>query len=255
MRKLLVAIITLAVFEFSAVPVLAYVMESTNYRMQFDSINNAGGIGTSTNYKIEDTVGEIGSGFSSSTSFNLYAGYQQMEGTSATSAVFISLTSPDSVVLLPAIGGLSGGVATGSAQLLVATNNNLGYSLKITASGSPALVSGGNSFADYTTDVGGIPDYDWVINNNASEFGFSVEGDHADNKFLNDGSDCNAGSSNGGDKCWLPFSVSDTIIAGSNSDVLANITTTVKMKAESGTNHVQPAGNYAATLTVTAYVN
>ena len=255
MKKLITTTIISGVLVwFLTTPVLAYVMQSDSYRMQFDSVNNGGGLGTSTNYQIEDTVGQISSGNSTSSAYNLYAGYQQMDS-AVSSSVYISLTSPTSTVLAPAILGLSGGTATGTATMLVATNNSAGYSLKVLAVSSPALISGSNSFVDYTNVVNGTPDFDWFISAANSEFGFTVEGDDTDSKFLDDGADCNTGSSNASDKCWYPFSTSEILLADSASANENNVTTTLKFRAESGSSHLQPAGTYAATLTVTAYVN
>lgn len=254
MKNLLITVIISSVLVwFLATPVLAYVMQSTNYRIQFDSVNNGGSLGTSTNYRIQDTVGEIASGDSTSTDYNLHAGYQQMESASGSS--YISLTSPTSTVLAPSISGLSGGTATGTATFLVSTNNSSGYSLKVSASDSPALVSGGNSFGDYSVAVTNTPDFDWSIADTSSAFGFSVFGDNIVQRFLDDGADCNAGSDHTDNKCWSPFSTSEITIGQSASANTDNATTTMQFRAESGVNHLQPGGTYSATLTITAYVN
>ncbi len=254
MKKLtLTAIISSALVWFLATPVLAYVMQSTNYRIQFDSVNNGGSLGTSTNYRIQDTVGEIASGESTSTDYNLHAGYQQMENASEPS--YISLTSPTGTVLAPAISGLSGGTATGTATFLLSTNNASGYSLKVVADNSPALISGGNSFSDYPLADTSTPDFDWSISNTSSAFGFSVFGDNVVQRFLDDGGDCNTGSGHTDGKCWSPFSTSEITLGQSASANTDNATTTMQFRAESGANHLQPAGTYTATLTITAYVN
>ncbi|MFA5020813.1 MAG: carboxypeptidase regulatory-like domain-containing protein [Patescibacteria group bacterium] len=62
---------------FAATPVLAYVMSSTNYQIERDSINFAGGLSDSASYSGESTVGEAGTGIITSASFGLYGGYQQ----------------------------------------------------------------------------------------------------------------------------------------------------------------------------------
>ena len=53
---------------------LAYVASSSNYRIQSDSINVGGTRQTSTSYISEDTIGEIATGDSTSTSYKLKAG-------------------------------------------------------------------------------------------------------------------------------------------------------------------------------------
>jgi hypothetical protein len=56
----------------------ASAMSSTNYGIEFDSINSGGDdISSSTNYRVQDTVGEQATGFSTSTNYQLQAGYRQ----------------------------------------------------------------------------------------------------------------------------------------------------------------------------------
>jgi chitodextrinase len=55
-------------------------MSSPSYRIQSDSINNAGDLSTSSNYKIQDTAGETGTGLSDSQSYGVHdAGYQGVQ--------------------------------------------------------------------------------------------------------------------------------------------------------------------------------
>lgn len=57
-----------------------YGMGSTNYTVDFDSLNSGGDdISSSTNFQIRDTVGEQATGFSSSTNFGIQAGYRQSD--------------------------------------------------------------------------------------------------------------------------------------------------------------------------------
>lgn len=243
-----------AVFLLLAVssPVRAYVMQSTNYRMQFDSVNSAGGLSTSTNYRFEDTLGEIASGFSTSTSFNLYGGYQQMSTVSTT----ISMSVSGNVSLLPSIGGLSGGSAYGSTDILVSTNNSTGYSLQLAATSSPALTLGVNSFADYVTTVVDVPDFSWSIANTSSAFGFSASGDDVASAFLSNGSACNVGVVHNSAACWKGFSVTDFVVGSSiSSNAPSYTTTTISMFASAGSNRRQPSGSYSANIVITAYAN
>jgi len=72
-------IIILAIFFITQVAEAA--MTSTNYQIQFDSINSGGtDFSTSTNYQLSDTVGEQGTGYSTSTNYLLHAGYRQTSG-------------------------------------------------------------------------------------------------------------------------------------------------------------------------------
>lgn len=239
-------------FLFSlTLPALGYVASSTNYRLQFDSINNGGGMGTSTNYKIEDTVGEIATGLSTSTNYNLKAGYQQMDPD-----VLISITAPSSVVLLPNIGGITGGTANTTSDVGVLTNNRTGYSLYIKASSSPALQSGVNSFLNYA-DGNIVPDFQWSIPATSSAFGFSPESINVVQKYLDNGVVCNqGGGSDSVDRCWYYFpTVNELISQSAVSNYPVTVTTTVKLRAESGNQHIQTAGTYTATIVVTAVTN
>lgn len=66
--------------------VTAAVMTSPSYSIQSDSVNFGGSQGNSSTYKMEDTLGEIATGDSGSTNYNIKAGYQQMQTN------FISMT-------------------------------------------------------------------------------------------------------------------------------------------------------------------
>ena len=70
---------------FAATPVLAYVMSSTNYRIDSDSVNFGGGLQTSASYGLESAIGEQGTGYISSGSYFGSIGYLQAStSTSAT---------------------------------------------------------------------------------------------------------------------------------------------------------------------------
>jgi hypothetical protein len=76
LRALIVGLLLGVAFETSA-----QVMQSTNYRIQSDSVNVGGIYSSSSNYRLEDTTGEIATGESSSTNYQIKAGYQQMQET------------------------------------------------------------------------------------------------------------------------------------------------------------------------------
>jgi hypothetical protein len=222
-------------------------MTGTVYKIQSDSVNFAGGYSTSTNYINESTVGEVGTGNLSSTNYKLYAGYQQMQ------SVYISISSVSDVVMSPSIGGITGGTSNGSTVVTVTTDSPSGYQLTITASSSPALVSGSNSFADYTTSVMGTPDYAFSVSSSDSEFAFSPEGADIISKFKDDGASCNTGSGDTADRCWDSLSTSPQVVANKTSaNHPSGTATTLKFRAESGASHLQPEGVYTATTTVTA---
>ena len=224
----------------------AQVMESTNYKIQSDSINFGGVRSTSSNYIMEDTLGEIATGNSTSTNFNLYAGYQQMQ------EVYLALSAISDVVMDSSIGGISGGTSNGTTVFTVTTDNTAGYEATIEASSNPALASGGDTFDDYTPS-GADPDFSFSIAGSASEFGFTPEGFDIVSRFKDNGSSCNIGSADASASCWDGLStVAQTIVSTTTPNHPNGTETTLKFRASSGATHVQPEGTYTATITITA---
>lgn len=79
-------------------------MTSTSYSIQSDSVN-FGRQGNSSSYRLEDTLGEVATGDSASASYNLHAGYQQMN------VVYLAMTSASDVTMSPTLGGITGGTS------------------------------------------------------------------------------------------------------------------------------------------------
>ncbi len=248
MKKMyiIIVIVFVAIVSHSTHVLFAAVMNSTNYSIQSDSVNFGGGQSSSTSYTQESTFGEIATGPSGSTSYNLTAGYQQMQG------VYIAMTAVSDVNLTPSIPSIGGGVGDGASTVTVTTDSTAGYELSIKASSSPALVSGSNSFANYT-QVGANPDFSFVVPTADSEFAFSPEGVDVVQSFKDDGSSCNTGVLDTVNACWSPLTTTNTLISKKVTGNFPSGTATVlKFRAESGSAHVQPAGAYVATTTVTA---
>jgi hypothetical protein len=224
---------------------LAAVMNGSSYSIQSDSINIGGEDSSSASYRLNDTVGEVGTGRSNSTSYGVNAGYWQMQES------YIAITSPADLALA-SISGVIGGTSEGTVAWTVTTDNIAGYTMTIKASTSPAMQSGTDSFADYTPATAD-PDFNHSVASTDSEFGFTPEGTEVSSRFKDNGSACNTGSSEASGKCWDGLSTSDKTIAGrTTGNHPSGTATTVRFKAESGSNHIQTAGNYAATVTVTA---
>lgn len=248
--KKIFIIIVIFCFFVGVYPVLAYVASSSNYKIQSDSIDAGGGLGNSSNFGIDESVGEITTGEGASASYKLKAGYQQMK------EIYVSISTPSDVSMSPAIGGISGGVGNGSTAWTVLTDNSAGYTLSIKASSSPALRSGSNNFLDYTLAFVNTPDYNWSVSGTDSEFGYTPEGNDIVQKYKDNGSTCNVGSFDTADKCWYNFLVSEEIIAQSFvSNHPSGIVTNVKFRAESGSSHLQVEGNYQAIITATVVAN
>ncbi len=223
----------------------AQVMQSTNYRIQADSVNFGGGYSSSTNYSLESTAGEIATGDSSSTNFNLKAGYQQMTGST------ISMSAPASVTMSPSIPGITGGTANGSTTVTVTTDSPAGYTLTILADQSPALTSGPNSIDDYVPV--GIPDFTFTTTASDSHFGYSPSGVDTAPRFKNDSTTCNTGVLETALACWDGLdTVAETISQRASGNSPDGSTTTVYFRVGVGSSVGQPAGVYIATTTLTA---
>ena len=235
-------------FSFAFCICNAQVMSSSNYKVESDSLNFGGGYSTSTNFVQESTMGETATGVSSSTNFTMNAGYQQM------TIVALSLVPPGSVVMSPSIGGVTGGTSDGSTAFTVTTDDPAGYTATIQASSSPALVdtaSSSNAFADYAPG-GSAPDFIFSIPTTASAFAFSSQGVDADERFLNDGSNCGIGTNSTVQACWDGLSTSPKNVAlRTSTNNPSGVVTTLYFRAASGANHIQPNGVYVATTTLT----
>jgi hypothetical protein len=65
---------------FSITNGVSAAMTSTNFQINFDSINSGGtDFSSSTNYQVNDTLGEQGTGYSNSGNYLLHAGYRQSD--------------------------------------------------------------------------------------------------------------------------------------------------------------------------------
>jgi hypothetical protein len=227
---------------------LAQVMSSSNFKVLDQSVNFAGNNSSSTNYQIQDTLGEIATGFSSSTNFSISAGYQQMN------IVAISVVPPTNVTMTPALGGVTGGTSNGSTTFIVTTDDTAGYTSTIKASSSPALIntsSSTNSFADYVP-AGSAPDFTFSYAATSSIFAFSVQGTDANQRFLNNGSVCNSGSTSSLTTCWDGLSTSIKTVANRTSNNQPSGTQSViYFRAGIGSSRNQVNGTYVATTTLT----
>lgn len=240
------AILTIVLLSCLAVAI-AEVRSSNNYQLQSDSVNFGGGLSDSASYSLESTAGEVATGVSDSPSYSLRAGYQQMQ------EVSISMTAATSVVMLPTIGGLTGGTANGSTSVLVTTDSPSGYQLSIQAESAPAMNKGVDTIADYVPVASPDPDLTFLTNGNQAHFGFSPEGNDIVDRFRDDGAACNdVGGDDTALVCWDGLSVGEKIIAQGSSNQSNGATTTVHFRVVVGGSIVVPEGDYVATTTLTA---
>ncbi len=245
-KKCGVRIVAITFVLFSTYTAHAAVMQSANYRMESDSVNMGGGRAGSASYSLESTAGEVGSGVSSSTSYTLSAGYQQ------TLVDYLSLTAASNVVMSPSLGGVTGGTANGSTVVTVTTDSAAGYQLTLQATSSPAMKSGAQAIADYTP-TGADPDFAFSVGANAGEFGFSPEGTDIAQRYKDNGSLCNTGSTDTSLSCWDALTTSARTIASRTSGNHPNgIVTTLRFRTGLSANSGIVNGDYYATTTLTA---
>ncbi len=236
------------VFMALFVPIL-YVgaMSSGSYSIPSDSINIGGLDSDSASYSGQDTIGEVSTGQSSSSSYTLQAGYQQMESGT------ISISSP-SDTSFSNMSGIAAGEANTSSTWTVIADNAAGYTLAVKASTDPAMKSStyGSFFSDYTPS-GANPDKTFAIASTISAFAFSPEGVDIAQRYKDNGTACNTGVLDTEDACWDGLDTSDvTISSRASTNAPSGSTTTIKYRAAVGSEKIQDAGSYSATITVTA---
>lgn len=184
----------------------------------------------------------------------------------------LRLTIPATAVTLGSISSLTGGNASGTADLNVATTNAAGYTLNLSASTTPALINidvaeatavstAGYYFSDATIASSGSLSYDWTneFTSSTSKFGFAVSSTDAVAKFKNNGSACNSGSNIDSTHCFGGFGGAALlpIAASAAATTNAGTTSTLRFLAQMGSGVATPlaSGSYRATVIATAYAN
>lgn len=218
-------------------------LESENYKIIREVIDVGGtDRARSDNYQMTDTSGQTAAGNLASDNYNLKAGFRTPD------VYALSISTPSDVT----ISGCTQGVAcvsSGTISWTVTTSNPSGYTLSLSASTAPALKSGSNYFNDYSSSQSL-----WSVENNTRAFGFAIGETGETNivtAFKDNGASCGTGSNIG--SCYRGFNGTDSIqITSRGSAASSGNITTVKLKAEVGSNYGQAEGSYAATITATA---
>lgn len=221
-------------------------MTSGMFSIGFDSVNSGGQDNAeSSSYILADTVGELATGESVSSSFGILAGYRQLNNS------YISITTAADLAL-PSLGGISSDQSTGDVSWTVTTDNSAGYELSVEAQTEPALASSDDSFEDYVPS-GGTPDFSFTVSAGSSAFGFSPEGNDVTSAYRDNGVTCGVGSGDTANACWDGFATTTKTVSQSTaSNQPTGTQTTLSIQAANGANHVQAAGNYSSVITVTA---
>jgi hypothetical protein len=220
------------------------VRTSGSYQLERDSLNTGGLLGTSTNFALQDTVGDVATGRGTSTNFLLQAGFQQQE------EVTLSLTAGPNVLMDGNIGGVTGGESNGSTTVNASTNGAAGYQLTIQASAAPAMRTATTTIADYTP-AGAEADVAFTTDPGEAHFAFSPFGSDIVDRYRTNGAVCGSGSPST-TACWDGLTTSPVqIVAAAGANTPLGATTTIYFKVGLAPNVTQPAGTYVATTTVT----
>lgn len=162
----------------------------------------------------------------------------------------ITITSPTDVTMAPNIGIAADG-SIGTVLWNVKTNRATGYTLAVKASASPALVSGGNSFADYTETVAATPET-WSVASGAKEFGYSAFGTDVPTASWGTGANCGSAGAPLGTLKYIGFKTIDkTVATRSAVTTPSGVDTTVCFAAQQNAVYAA-SGTYTATITATA---
>lgn len=132
---------------------IVFAMTSTNYGIAWDSLNEGGlDVSTSTNYGIKDTIGEIATGESSSTNYQISAGYRVGEGSNSFISFKIRNSDDTSDATSCALGSLSStAINTCGYRLRIETNALNGFIAYMQTSGG--LISGTSTIASIQNDI------------------------------------------------------------------------------------------------------
>ncbi len=185
-------------------------------------------------------------------------------GQTVTSEVAFSATAAN-ITLTPSLNASTGGTADGGTQVIVATNNSLGYLMTITASSSVGMIgiaSTTNSIPAYVPATPGLPDYVFTVPANTAYFGYTVEASTTADlatSFKDAAGACNSvGGGDTAESCWLNASTTAyTIVNRGSQTVASGATTTLKFRVVINANPspIIPNDTYRATTTLTATAN
>lgn len=216
--------------------------KTSNYEIPSDVVSSGGGDKAhSTNYLLDDTIGEANIGFGRSANYDINAGYRQ----TLVSTLSMTCAGPVSMGTI-----VFSGQATGSGTCVVTTDNEAGYSLVwqiTTGSGGTNtgyLISHRDIIAPLHPTVAGTPQT-WSVASNDARWGgrLSSRSDDIDSKWGTDGSS---------DK-WLNVGTgSYTVVSRSSRTATTGSTEIVQYRTEIGATKSQPNGTYQATIVYTA---
>ncbi len=174
-------------------------------------------------------------------------------------------TPATNIVLSPSIDVSVGGQASGQTQVVVITNDHLGYSMTVTASSSLGMIGNASTtlyIPAYVTSSPGTPDFTFTTPANTAYYGYTVEASTTSDlatAFKDNSISCGVvAGSDTADRCWISASTTPyTVINRSSVTPLSGATTTLKFLVviNANPNPGIPNDTYVATTTLTATAN
>lgn len=172
----------------------------------------------------------------------------------------ISFTlSAANVAMVGALGGVTGGNATGSVSVAVLTNSTTGYTMDISFQNTPAMkgeVTNSTAIGNYGTTS--VPTYQYFSSSSAT-FAYTVAASSSSDvapAFLNNGTACNTGTNMTANTCWMGATSTSNfrIINRSTAAATTTATTTLQFKVLIPNNPTVAVSSdfYTATATLTA---
>ncbi len=162
----------------------------------------------------------------------------------------ISITSPADATMSTAV-GVAQNSAVATTTWNVKTNNNLGYTLAVKATSTPAMQSSTNTIGD---DQTGAPAF-WSTPFGTYEFGYSAFGTDVPTGTWGTGSLCSTTTNAHATSTTLKykgFTTSDvTIATRSSTTTTSGVDSTVCYAVEQNNSYI-PSGTYKATIVATA---
>ncbi len=183
------------------------------------------------------------------------------------------LAQASNVTMAPGIGGITGGLSSGTTTVRVLTNNTTGYNMTIhfaSTTFNPGVAMNGNtqggSIANYTSVSTDTPDYAFSVSAGAAEFAYTVSASSSadmDQTFLDNGSNtCGTGATDGVGTCWFgpttsPAFAGERIINTAAATAASGATTSIAFRIQitSNPSPAIPEDTYVATATLTATTN
>jgi len=227
---------------FLLAPVFVHAMDSANYSIDSDVIGAFGDLGTSANFSVIDTGGEVGTGDLSSATFGVLSGFE-----AGLSGGTISMDCPASVNMGSIVGTGKSNLAGNSITCNINTDSSGGYKLEWAAGSSVAMKSGSNEIAAYSPTVADTPEA-WSVDPANSEWGAHLGANSTTkNTTLWGTADTYA------DGKWLNVDAAPVMIISKNSATSgAGDDEIIFFGSEIGANKFQPTGSYVTNITLTA---